>query len=209
MNMTNKNRQEIVVRENSPYQPKVGEPSMTLKKVRSEIKKEIDKAKEDFLKKAKTDNLLEIQKQIQTDKVSLITVFGVFASITSFLTIEFQFLKTICSLEKLIGFTLILASLLMCFNIVLDYLVKLRTDEETPKPNGYFIFLLILLLALGFVFTSLNREEKCQENKAYQKYLEDFDKRQEEFNKSFREDQNKELEKLQKKIKNIESQISK
>ena len=57
----------------------------------------------------------EIAKQIQTDKATLITIFGIFASITSFLTIEFQFLKTISSIEKILGFTLVLFALLFGF----------------------------------------------------------------------------------------------
>ena len=45
----------------------------------------------------------KINEQVQTDKASLITVFGLFASIISFLTIEFQFLKTIDNFNRIIG----------------------------------------------------------------------------------------------------------
>ena len=98
--------------------------SFNVEEVKQEIAKAIEDAKKEFLKQAKEDSGNEIRNQVQTDKASLITVFGIFASIISFLTIEFQFLRTVCSFEKLIGFTLLLASLLLCFNLALDYLFK-------------------------------------------------------------------------------------
>ena len=154
------------------------------------IRKAIEKAKNEFLIATKT----EIQKQAQTDRASLITVFGIFASIISFLTIEFQFLRTICSFEKLVGFTLILASLLLCFNLALDYLVKSRTDKKTPKPNIIFSIFVAILFILGIYFIYLGSEEKCKDNKIYEKYSEDFKNQQTE---------------IKSKIKDIEKQIKK
>jgi len=40
-------------------------------------------------------NFQPSEEVIQASQASFITVFGIFASITSFLTIEFQFLKTL------------------------------------------------------------------------------------------------------------------
>lgn len=39
------------------------------------------------------DGKVEMDRQLQSAQASYISVFGIFASITSFLTIEFQFLK--------------------------------------------------------------------------------------------------------------------
>lgn len=132
---------------------------------------EISKAKGEVLENAK----VEINKQVQTDKSSLITVFGVFASVISFLTIEFQFLKTVCSLEKILGFTLILFSLLFGFNIALDYLVKSRLEKETPRPNIYFSIFIFLLLVAGIYMTFNGNEEICKDNKIYQRYSDQFE----------------------------------
>lgn len=176
MKKTKKLEDQIGIK--SVLQPSEGEPPITLETVKKEISEEITKAKENFLKTAKKEADEEIRKQVQTDKTSLITVFGIFASIISFLTIEFQFLRTICSFEKLIGFTLILASLLLCFNLALDYLVKSRTDTKTPTPNILFGVYIIFLLVIGISFIFLGNEEKCKDNKIYEKYSEDFKNQQ-------------------------------
>jgi hypothetical protein len=176
----------------SPLQPSESEPPITLKDAKKEISKAIKEAIPGFLKIAKNEATEEIRKQVQTDKSSLITVFGIFASIISFLTIEFQFLRTICSFEKLVGFTLILASLLLCFNLALDYLVKSRIDKETPKPNIIFSIFVAILFILGIYFIYLGNEEKCKDNKIYEKYSEDFKNQQTE---------------IKAKIEDIENQI--
>jgi|GEM_PF-3636448 len=114
----------------------------------------------------------EIDQKIQTDKATLITIFGIFASITSFLTIEFQFLKTLSNLEQIIGFSCILFALLFGFNIALDYLVKSRIDKEIPKlPIFYNVFILILF-GIGVFFIFISNKKTFQENQNYQKNLE-------------------------------------
>ena len=114
----------------------------------------INTAKEEAHQNAK----IEIEKQVQTDKASLMTVFGLFASITAFLTIEFQFLKTIASFHKLLGFTFILCGLLLSFNIALDHLIKSRLDKETPKPTYSFVLFVGVLLIVGVGFTFIGNE---------------------------------------------------
>lgn len=129
------------------------------------------------LAKGEVENNVDkmIRDQVQLDKASLITVFGIFASVISFLTIEFQFLKTICSLEKILGFTLILFSLLFGFNVALDYLIKSRLNKDIPKPSIYFTFLIIGLFLIGIIFTYKGNEEICVNNKIYQKYSDQFE----------------------------------
>lgn len=197
------------VGEQSSLQPVQNEPPITLKDAQKEIEEAIERAKEGFLKTAKTEATEEIRKQVQTDKASLITVFGIFASIISFLTIEFQFLRTICSLEKLLGFTLILASLLLCFNLALDYLVKSRTDKETPKPNIIFGIFVVILFTLGIYYTSLGNEAMCQDNKIFEKYSENFLDQQEEFNKTYGSEQDKKYNEIQSDVNNIKMKMNK
>ena len=172
--MSENDQKNNTIGQKSDLQPVQNEPPITLKDAQKEIAEQLKIAKEDFLKTAKIEASEEIRRQVQTDKASLTTVFGIFASIISFLTIEFQFLRTICNYEKLMGFTLILASLLLCFNLALDYLIKSRTDTETPKPNIVFSIFVIVLFVLGICFMFLGNEEKCKENKVYEKYSEDF-----------------------------------
>jgi hypothetical protein len=115
----------------------------------------------------------EIEKQVQTDKASLITVFGTFASILAFLTVEFQFLKTINTLEKITGFTLILFSLLISFNLILDYVIKLRTQNNTSKPNITIFVAMIIILLGGIYLTSRNNFADMNEWKKQNEELSD------------------------------------
>jgi hypothetical protein len=205
--MSENEQQDNKVGEISSLQPTPGESSITLKDVKREIAEAIEKVKNSFLKTAKTEAREEIRKQVQTDKASLITVFGIFASIISFLTIEFQFLRTVCSFEKLIGFTLILASLLLCFNIALDYLVKTRTDNKTPKPSIFFSIFIIVCFSIGILFTFLGNEEKCGDNKIYEKYSEDFKNQQIYFNQKYVDEQNSKIIDIESRVNNIENNI--
>lgn len=210
--MTEEEQQNNTVGENSNLQPVQGNPPITLADAQKEIAKALEEAleeaKKDFLKEAKTEASEEIRKQVQTDKASLITVFGIFASIISFLTIEFQFLRTVCSFEKLVGFTLILASLLLCFNLALDYLVKSRTDEKTPTANILFSIFIVVSFVLGIYLIFLGNEEKCKDNKIYEKYSESFENRQTEFNQNYTNEQYQKYDELETKIKNIENKIN-
>lgn len=134
---------------------------------------EIAEAKKEVLSDAKK----EINTQVQMDKASLITVFGIFASVISFLTIEFQFLKTLCSVGKITGFSLLLFSLMLGFNLSLDYLVKSRTEKTAPKPNALFTFFVFITFCMGIIFTFIGNEEKCRDNQVYLKYSDEYNKR--------------------------------
>ena len=177
---------------------------------------------EKLFKTAEIETDKKIRQAVETDKASLITVFGIFASITSFLTIEFQFLKTICSYEKLLGFTLVLFALLLGFNLGLDYLVKSRTQKDVTEPpltiasywmkkitapmqpkeeskpkrsinylDRYCIFIGVLLL-VGIYFASIGNEYKCREDAIHNRYVEEFEERQGEFE----EQQRKSLDRI-------------
>lgn len=185
------------------------ETVLTLEGVKDEISKATDKVLDDAKK--------EIANQSQLDKASLITVFGIFASVISFLTIEFQFLKTMCSFEKILGFTLVLFALLFGFNIGLDYLIKSRfngfNEEETPdnfkssvsknsvKPCMCFSIFVLVLLGIGILFVYKGNEEICRDKKIYERYSDQFEENFNELNKTI-EDRLKEQDKKIDAIKN-------
>lgn len=179
----------------------IGQSPQTLTTAVNEtwVKDQIATAK----KEVREDTDKAIREQVQTDKASLITVFGIFASVISFLTIEFQFLKTLCSLEKILGFTLILFALLFGFNVALDYLVKSRLDKQTPKPNLYFVVMVIFIFISGIFFTFQGNEEVCRDNKVYQRYSEQFEANLGEQQKEM----DNQLDNFDSRIKNLESSI--
>ena len=91
----------------------------------------------------------------------------------------------------------------------MDYLVKSRTDKKTPKPNTIFGVFVVILFILGIYFTSLGNEEKCKDNKIYEKYSEDFKNQQTEFNQNYANKQNEKYNEIKDKIEDIEKQIKK
>lgn len=91
----------------------------------------------------------EIETQMQNERISLITIFGIFASIISFLTVEVQCFKAATSLWDIVGFCCVIFALLLGFNIGLDYMIKTRIDEGVPRLHWFYIGLIIGLFAIG------------------------------------------------------------
>lgn len=127
---------------------------------REEVTDLIEKAKAEVLEEARK----ELAIQIQMDKVALMSIFGVFASVLSFLTIEFQFLRTIQPLEKILGFTLVLCALLLCFPLALDVLITSRVySAHRGRPDSgnlrlwIYLGVIGLLFACGVAFTCLSK----------------------------------------------------
>ena len=71
---------------------------------RQEVEQMIQFAKEDIIQHASE----KIDIQIQKTQDSFIVIFGIFASVISFLTIEFQFLRIVLDIKQIIGLSLIL-----------------------------------------------------------------------------------------------------
>lgn len=124
----------------------------------------------------------EIQKEIKYDKASLFTVFGIFASIVTFVSIEIQILKTLCDFWNVVGFSIIILASLLSFILILDYIGRgWRNDfrlELKQFPWILMIFI-ILLFATGFISTSFSTKEvSCKDEAIFKKYENDFlDKR--------------------------------
>jgi hypothetical protein len=137
-------------------QPEQPETVLNTAIVQNMIAGAFEKEKPELLQRASAEAKLEIDKQMQLSQASFITVFGIFASITSFLTIEFQFLKTLKNVQHITGFTLILFAALFGFNIALDYLVKSRLDRETPRPNMFFSCFVTCLFVIGILLMLRN-----------------------------------------------------
>jgi hypothetical protein len=185
------------INKNSPKITSPGKGIVTLEEVRTIINNETTKIIKSAESKILNQAKKEIDKQVQTDKVSLMTIFGLFASMLAFLTTEFQFLKTINSFQKILGFTLILSAFLLSFNIALDYLVKSRLDKKTPRPSCSFTGSIIILFVIGLGFTFFGNEEIGREHKIYQRYSDEFENKQHHLSKTY-----------DKKIKDLECGIN-
>lgn len=123
------------------------------------VNRMIDQAKSEIRNETK-----EIEKQVLLERASLITVFGLFASITSFLVIEFQCLKTVSSIWGILGFSCIVFALLLGFNIGLDYLIKSRFDKEGLKLHWNYIAFIsaFFVIGCGAIFYGDERVRTCK-----------------------------------------------
>ena len=117
----------------------------------SDVKKSTHEAMEKI-------KLVEIQ--VSNEKVSLISIFGIFASVISFLTIEFQFLQKVSGLWGIVGFSCVLFALLLGFNIGLDYLIKNRFDKDAPIPHEGYLRLIVIVFFIGCLAISCGNEWK-------------------------------------------------
>lgn len=124
----------------------------------------------------------EIQREIKFDKASLFTVFGIFASIVTFVSIEIQILKTLCDFWNVIGFSIIILACLLTFILILDYIGRgWRNDfkMEIKQFPWILMIFIILLFATGFVSTSFSTKEvACKDEAIFRKYESDFSAKQ-------------------------------
>lgn len=114
---------------------------------RDTAEKMIQAAIDDAIRQTNT----KIDEQMQKSQDSFITIFGIFSSVLSFLTIEFQFLRTLSHIGQVAGFSLLLFSLLLSFNLALDYMVAQRFHRESHTYRFLMILILVTFSAGMFV----------------------------------------------------------
>lgn len=140
----------------------------------------------------------KISEEISVDKASLFTVFGIFASIVTFVSVEIQILKVICDFWNIAGFSMIVLSSLLMFILLLDYIGRGWRDDSKVKFPWEIWILAIIFLFIGFASAFKGDEEQCRDNSIYQKYQEDFYEKQIKIKKIFED-----------KIENLEQKIEK
>lgn len=127
------------------------------------------------------DRIKILEKKFETDKTSLLMVFGIFASIVTFLSIEIQILKNICDFYRLLWFSLYILWALLSFIFVLQYIIKswIENDKTTSwkdfiKNPSIIITLFVVFLLLGFWYYNMSlsneSENQCRNDK-YQEQM--------------------------------------
>lgn len=182
-------------------------PSYTT--VEPKVQAAIDKGRKEGFEESKK----ETSRQIQRDKESLTAIFGVFASIIAFLMIEVQFLKTLYSWEKIVGFSIIMCALLLCFNIALGLLIQVRSDAQVSNEHycfyGVTLFLCGLGVLLGGLIASRGNEEGCRNTQIYQEAYKTFEEAQGKLYRSQDQKIKKIKLKTNSKLQDIEDRLSK
>lgn len=131
----------------------------------------------------------EIQKEIKFDKASLFTVFGIFAAIVTFISIEIQLLRTLCGFWSVVGFSIIILASLLTFVLLLDYIGRgWRNDFklESRQFPWILIMFIALLFVAGFVSVSFSEKESaCREEAIFKRYENNFLDKQLELEKKY------------------------
>jgi hypothetical protein len=131
----------------------------------------------------------EIQKEIKFDKASLFTVFGIFASIVTFVSVEIQFLKIFCDVWDVVGFSIIFLASLLTFILILDYIGRgWRNDFKFELKQFPWILIIVIvsLFVSGFIAISFsNKEIACKDEAIFKKYESDFSDKQLELQKGY------------------------
>lgn len=119
------------------------------------------------------------EKRLITDKASLITVFGIFASIVTFLSVEIQAFKNICDPVKLLGFSVIILASLLSFVFVLHLIANFWINEKVKDyPKLLLLCIFLLFIAGGSMFFIGKDEYYCKENFIFERYSDDFNSKQ-------------------------------
>jgi len=151
------------------------------------------------------DKLEEVfEKRLATNTTNLITVFGIFASIVTFLSIEIQIFKNVCNPSRLLGFSFIVLASLLSFVFILHLIASSWINEKTKEyPKSIVVFIALLFVGGGALFFVGKDEVLCKENYIFQRYSDDFDNRQIELENNL----NKKLNDYQKQIETLQKQI--
>jgi cytochrome bd-type quinol oxidase subunit 2 len=94
--------------------------------------------------------LSEIEKKIEKDRTSILTIFGIFASVIAFLSVQVQILQKATSFSQLVSLSLILIAGLLCFVLALQWITK--TWIEDSKKSSLIALVIIIIVLLGGCF---------------------------------------------------------
>jgi len=119
-----------------------------------------------IVKKAVEARLGEIERKIEKDRTSILSIFGIFASIIAFLSVQVQILQKATSFNQLISLSLILMAGLLCFVVALQWITKMWI-EDNKKSSLIALVITVVVLLLGcfyFGYKSLNDQNEINKH---------------------------------------------
>lgn len=109
---------------------------------------------------------------------NLFTLFSILASVIAFLFAEIQILKSLCSRQSIIWFTLILLWSLSVFVILIKMLLNKDDTFEwkyiCKKKSGILLILSILFIFFWIILSSWWHEIKCENEAIIKQYQENL-----------------------------------
>ena len=138
------------------------------------VKKEVTKTVKKVVEK-------KVNQELVHDKATLFTVFGIFASIVTFTSIEIQILKNTCSSSKITGLSLTILSSLLLFIFVLDYIGRSWREDfcyQLKKFPWHLLIIVSVIFVLGIFLSTKGNEQSCIEHYIYSRYEKNFIEKQ-------------------------------
>jgi hypothetical protein len=94
----------------------------------------------------------EIKSDLTKERQNNITVFGIFASLVTFFSIEIQIFKNIENFWLLIGLTSFLVSAMLMFTMSLGYIARGETKWGNFFKSPIFLLFIIFLIFSFLIF---------------------------------------------------------
>ena len=130
----------------------------------------------------------EVKKQVAMDKNSLFTAFWLFSSVVTFISVEVQLLKSVCSWLTLAWLSFITLWWLGLFVILVDYIGRDRIEENNKEKNNkeednkekknkilmIILSFTCLVFFVGVWFVYQWNEQQCKENEIHQKFENEY-----------------------------------
>lgn len=102
----------------------------------------------DELKTSVSEMKIELTKETQEIKKDFLTIFGLFASFVTFLSIEVQVFKNKDNVLELIGITSISLSFVMFFALVINDISKDKNEWSDFKKPSYILNILFAVIGI-------------------------------------------------------------
>jgi hypothetical protein len=98
------------------------------------------------------DSLMQLKQDVQDVKKDFITVFGIFASFVTFLSVEIQVFKTVTNFWLLLGLSAFLLASVLLFAFMILNMAKEKLDWSVLKTPVPVLILLFLIISFFFFF---------------------------------------------------------
>lgn len=125
---------------------------------------EIKQLLNEELKTSVSDMKIELTKESQEIKKDFLTIFGLFASFVTFLSIEVQVFKNKDNVMELIGITSVSLAFVMFFALVINDISKDKSQWSDFKKPTYILNMAFAVVGMTFLYLgatcSINKVDK-------------------------------------------------
>lgn len=116
------------------------------------LKAEIKALLKEDLNSSVTNLIIDVKKEGQEVKKDFLTIFGLFASFVTFLSIEVQVFKNKDNIFELLGISSISLAFVMFFALIINDIAKDKSQWSDFKKPTYIMNLIFIIIGVLFLF---------------------------------------------------------